>query len=216
MLLRLWESGNPAGFAGFPSWVEKWYALFHPAPFPQPVPPEFAFGPSRASGICLCTRACRAAPKTPPATSSPHTSLPESAHHSSRSGIQRCMAFPLRRMRPQRNYRALLTFKWHSFHRLRKKPFWRNLRKINRAQLAQDARSFQGDDFAALKMLSIRLQTDFFRNLFILCAFDFVATPFRASFYPLLQTPSAPAPRRPHLAASRYRQLKPVLVRYVH
>ena len=33
---RLWESGNPAGFAGFPSGGEKWFVLFHAASFPQP------------------------------------------------------------------------------------------------------------------------------------------------------------------------------------
>ncbi len=35
----LWESGNPAPFAGFPSGVEKLFLLFHAAPFPQPFSP---------------------------------------------------------------------------------------------------------------------------------------------------------------------------------
>src|ERR1700689_796720 len=35
---RLWESGNPAPFAGFPSAVENLLLVFHGAPFPQPFP----------------------------------------------------------------------------------------------------------------------------------------------------------------------------------
>ncbi len=35
---RLWESGNPAPFAGFPSAVENLFLVFHAAAFPQPFP----------------------------------------------------------------------------------------------------------------------------------------------------------------------------------
>src|SRR5258708_22331446 len=37
-LPRLWESGNPAPFAGFPSVVENLFLVFHAAAFPQPFP----------------------------------------------------------------------------------------------------------------------------------------------------------------------------------
>ncbi len=40
------------------------------------------------------------------------------------------------------------------------------MRKINRAQLAQDARSAAGDDFVPLGMSPISAGTDFFRSLF--------------------------------------------------
>src|SRR5271157_5958477 len=51
-------------------------------------------------------------------------------------------------------------------NRLRKKSFWQKVRKINRTQLPQDARSFSGDDFAPPKLLPIPPKRDFFRSLF--------------------------------------------------
>jgi hypothetical protein len=54
--------------------------------------------------------------------------------------------------------------KW-TLSRLRKKSLWQNVRKINRAQLAQDTRSAAGDDFVSPGMSSISSRTAFFRSL---------------------------------------------------
>src|ERR1700722_3666961 len=50
-------------------------------------------------------------------------------------------------------------------NRLRKKSSWQKVRKINRTQLPQDARSFSGDDFASPQLLPIPPKRDFSRSL---------------------------------------------------
>ena len=50
----LWESGNPAGCAGFPSEVGKSvFGLFHLASFPQPVAPAFYLQPRSHLVRCI-------------------------------------------------------------------------------------------------------------------------------------------------------------------